>query len=257
MGNSKRIYKPPDTYTGDQTEWDALSRDKQYHIVNKVKIAAMRKISYANNREVEREQGRLYRTENRDKINFKKRVWAKKNTKKIREANKKRGNRPGSKAKIKVTQAKYYIKNKEKGRLYRTENRDKINLQRRVNAKKNTREANEKMRNRPGYKEKLKVTRAKDYIKNKEKVNAKALAYRNANREKIASYRNMNRQKINAIGRVANARVRAAYTKVNRLLLYAKNNAKNRARTVKKREALYERIAVAVAASNKEIAERA
>ena len=144
--------------------------------------------------------------------------------------------------------------------MYRTENRDKVNLQRRVNAKKNTkkkREANTEMRNRPGNKEKLKVTRAKDYIKNKEKVNAKSLAYRNTNRQKIASYRNMNRQKINAAGRVSNARIRAAYTKVNKLLLYAKKNAKNRARTVKKREALYESIAVAIATSNKEIAERA
>ena len=147
--------------------------------------------------------------------------------------------------------------------MYRTENRDKVNLQRRVNAKKNTkkkREANTEMRNRPGNKEKLKVTRAKDYIKNKEKVNAKSLAYRNANREKIASYRNMNRQKINAAQHhrnVSNARIRAAYTKVNKLLLYAKKNAKNRARTVKKREALYESIAVAIATSNKEIAERA
>ena len=167
MAKSKRIDKPPDTYTGSQTEWEALSGNKQYRIVKKVKIATRDRIRDAKNRDISRENLRLYRSKNPDKVRAGALQWKTENIERVKSV-------------IKAC------------------NKNKVERKR-------------EWAHRPENKAKMEVIQAKWYTKNKEKVAAKS-----------------NRQKI---------------------------NARERALTVKKREALHDRISVAVAASYKEIAE--
>jgi len=209
MAKSKRIEKPPDTYTGCQTEWDALTSNKQYYIVNKVKFATRNRIRNAKHPGKKAAYMRLYRLENPDKVRAGNLKWKTENIESVKSIQK-------------AYSKKYAMRKRE-------------------------------LAQRPESKAKMKVICAKYHIKNKEKVAKRGLAYRNANRQKETTrglvYRKMNRPKIIARGR--------AYSRINRLLIYAKHNTRRRAVTVKKRKALYERIAVAVAVSYKEIAERA
>ena len=89
--------------------------------------------------------------------------------------------------------------------------------------------------------------------KNKESVDAKRKFKRKINKVEInkkeKQYYIDNKEKV--------LKRCAVYKKENTKKVKTKACAKARARRVKEREALYERIAVAVAASNKEIAERA
>ena len=164
MPVSKRIEKPPDTYTGNQTEWDALSGAKQYRIVNKVKIATRTRIHYAKNPEKKIAYNRLYRSKNKELVSAYNLKW-----------------RTENKERLKSVQKVWYGNNTEK--------------------KKDT---NAKHKRKP---------------ENKARIAASDKKYSGKNRGKI--------------------------------------NTTNRALIVKKREALYESIAVAIATSNKEIAERA
>ena len=166
MGIRRRIGKPPDTYTGSQIEWDALSGDKQYYIVNKVKYATMKRIWNAKNHEKRAAYNRWYRSKNKELVSACTRKW--------RTENKER-----SKSVQKVWDGNNTQKKKD------------------INTK----------------------SKKKQRIENKAGIAANDKKYRDKNGGKI--------------------------------------NTKQRARTVKKREALYESIAVAIATSNKEIAERA
>ena len=184
MGLLKRIDKPPDTYTGNQTEWDLLSAMQQYQQFHASRIREQKRISYMKNKAKHAVSTASYRRKNKESIA--------------------------------VTKKKNHTANALQQRVYRVKNNERI------------------------------VANKKKY----DTANAVQLrAYRVKNKDYIATcgkkYKNDNKEKIRKVGRLW-------YTKN-----YEEINTKNRTRTVKKREALYERIAVAVAASNNEIAERA
>ena len=51
MGNLKATVKPPDTYTGSISDWQALPGTKRYKIMHAVRIAEKRKTYASNNKD--------------------------------------------------------------------------------------------------------------------------------------------------------------------------------------------------------------
>ena len=81
-------HKPPDTYTDSQTEWDALSTKKQYHIVNRVKINTRTRIRNAKNPGKMSEKKRMYRSKNPELYSATKRKWKTENKERVNSVKK-------------------------------------------------------------------------------------------------------------------------------------------------------------------------
>ena len=124
MAKSKRIDKPPDIYTGSQTEWDALSENKQYYIVNKVKISTKNRIrngakdpakkSACNRLNAKKNavQIRAYAVKNKDHIAARKKKYCEE--KKDHIAARKKKYRDENKARISVDNKKNHSANRKK-----------------------------------------------------------------------------------------------------------------------------------------------
>ena len=225
----KRIDKPPDTYTGNQAEWDLLSAMQQYQQFHASRIREQKRISYMKNKAKIAVSTASYRRKNKESIAVTKKKYQQFHASRIREQ--KRTSYMKNKAKHAVTQASYRRKNKESILATKKKNCIANAVQQRAYRVKNKERI---AANRNKYHTKNTVQLRAYRLKNKERISANRKKYKNDNKDKIR-------------------KVDLMYNQKN----HEKINTKQRARTVKRRQALYERIAMAVAASNKEIAERA